>query len=54
MFPDQPVADLGPYLSPGPRVYGEGLVGLVVFTGVVSEDERGGTMATSGDDKGES
>jgi hypothetical protein len=54
MLPDHPVTDRGPYLSPGARVYREGLVGLELLTGVFSDWERGATMATSGDDSGES
>lgn len=53
MLPDHPVADRGPYLSPGPRVY-EVLVRLLALTGVFNVDERGRTMGTSGDEKGES
>lgn len=54
MLPDHPVADRGPYLSPGARVYSEGLIWLVPLIGVFSDGERGGTMVTSGDDSGES
>lgn len=52
ILPDHPVADRGPYLSPGPRVYE--FVGLPVLMGVDSDEERGGTIAGSGDDNGES
>jgi len=54
MLPDHPVADRGPYLSPGPRTKFEGLVGLVVLMGVFSDNEGGGIMETSGDGSGES
>ncbi|KAF9642757.1 hypothetical protein BDM02DRAFT_3132879 [Thelephora ganbajun] len=42
ILPDHPVADCGPYLSPGPRVQDGGPIGLVIFMGMVSDDERGG------------
>ena len=53
ILPDHPAADRGPYLSPGPRVYPGEFVWLLDLIGVDS-DERGGTIAGSGDDSGES
>ena len=54
MLPDHPPADRGPYRSPGPRVYDVGVARVPDLTGVCNDDERGGTIAVSGDDNGES